>query len=60
VADLSLDKVMLQDVIKKMKPVKQQEVMTYLMGHYAVSQRGPAGSCAPRGRWSTTGVARTR
>ena len=33
VADLSLDKVMLQDVIKKvLKPVKQREVMRYLDG----------------------------
>ena len=41
VADLSLDKVMLQDVDPKkvLKPVKQREVMRYLMGRYDVSAR---------------------
>lgn len=41
VADLSLDKVMLQDVIPTnvLKPVQQHDVMRYLMGRYDVSQR---------------------
>jgi putative transposase len=41
VADLSLDKVMLQDIVQKavLKPVKQREVMHYLIGRYGVSER---------------------
>jgi hypothetical protein len=40
VADLSLDKVMRQDVPQKvLKPVKQREVVHYLMGRYEVSER---------------------
>ena len=41
VADLSLDKVMLQDVIpKNSETVKQQDAMRYLVGRYQISQRG--------------------
>ena len=41
VADLTLDKVMLQDLVQKrvLKPVKQREVVHYLMGRYTVSER---------------------
>ncbi len=51
VADLTLDKVMLQDIVQKsLKPVKQREVVTYLMGRYEVSQR--------RARWPHVSIAR--
>jgi hypothetical protein len=48
VADLTLDKVMLQDIVKKvLKPAKQREVMHYLMGRYGVGERRAAPSdCA--------------
>ena len=41
VADLSLDKVMLQDVVEKkvVKPVRKREVVRCLMGRYGVSAR---------------------
>ena len=40
VADLSLDKVMLQDIGQKnLTPVKQRAAMRYLTGRYAVSTR---------------------
>ena len=39
VADLSLDKIMLQDVQKVLTPVKRLEVMRYLMGRYTISAR---------------------
>jgi putative transposase len=44
VADLSLEKVMLQDVVQEqvLKPVKQREVVQYLMGRDGVRQRGAA------------------
>ena len=39
-ADLSLDKVMLQDVLqnKVVKPFRKREIVRYLMGRYDVSQ----------------------
>jgi putative transposase len=48
VADLSLDKVMLQDVSKKiLKPVKKREMVNYLMGRYgwATDRRAAAFGC---------------
>src|SRR5512142_371322 len=47
VADLSLDKVMLQDVLKKvLKPVKKREVVRYLMSRYRIGTRR-ACRCVP-------------
>ena len=40
VVDLTRDKVMLQDVVRKvLKPVTQREVVHYLMRRYEVSER---------------------
>lgn len=40
-ADLFLDKVMLQDIVQQEVPttVKQREVVRYLTGHYQISER---------------------
>jgi putative transposase len=51
VADLSLDKVMLQDVLRKvLKPVKQREVMNYLTDRYGVARGARVGSSRRRAR----------
>jgi putative transposase len=69
VADLSLDKVMLQDVLQKkvLKPVKKREMVNYLMGRYGGQPAGlPLRSAAPldlllpQPDGSSTGIVPTR